>query len=209
MRKGVLLWLLLLSNFLHAQTWEEWTEQQRLKVQRLQEQIVANKVFIDYAQKGYNIVTSGLQTIQDIKGGEFRLHINFFDSLTIVNPRIPVMRRVADIIAGQFRIIKNTKQALAAIRASEQFTASELDYCTKVSDNLLIECLKSIDMLVMLITNGAVSMSDGERIQWIDNLYADMQEKISFTASFSDEMSILALQRLTEQTEINYSKKIK
>jgi len=115
---------------------------------------------------------------------------------------------VAEIIAQQLRIIKAGKQALDFIRESDQFTSDELDYCKKVFDNLLEECIKNIDELLLVITNGQLSMNDDERIKRIEKLYLDMQEKSSFTASFSNEMSVLAMQRLTEQTEIDYSKRI-
>ncbi len=192
-----------------AQTWEEWTRQKKTKIKRLLEQIAANKVYIEYAQKGYKIVTDGLHTIRDIKDGDFRMHLGFFDSLQVVNPKIRNSAKVAAIIASQIRLIKVTKQALDAVRESRQFTNDELDYCKRVFDQLLDECVQHLDELLVVITNGKASMSDDERLQRIDRLYADLQEKSSFTASFSNEMSVLAIQRMTEQTELDYSKRIK
>ena len=209
MKGSVVVILLLLSMGTQAQTGEEWTQQRKLKLQRLQEQIAANYVYIEYMQKGYAIVSGGLQTIRAIKDGEFTLHLHFIDSLRQVNPRIKIMVKVAEIIAGQLRIVNKNKQAIEAVRASEQFTSKEVNYCSRVFDNLLDECLKTINALVMVITSGQVSMSDGERIQRIDQLYIDMQEQEGFTASFSNELGVLAVHRLTERTEINYSKKIR
>ena len=193
----------------YAQTWEEWTRQKKTKIKRLLEQIAANKVYIEYAQKGYKIVTDGLHTIRDIKNGDFRLHLGFIDSLKVVNPKIKDGAKVAAIIAAQLHLLKVTKQAMDAVRESGQFTADELDYCKKVFDNLLDECIKNIDELFFVITSGEASMSDDERIKRVDRLYADMQDKSTFTASFSNEMSVLAIQRLAEQTELDYSKRIK
>jgi hypothetical protein len=172
------------------------------------EQIAANKVYIEYARKGYEIVTDGIHTIRDIKNGEFKLHTGHFDSLKKVNPEIKGWIKVADIMAGQLRIVKAGKQALEVMRESAQFTPDELDYCKKVFDNLLDECIKNIDELFIVITNGKVSMTDAERMNRIEKVYQDMQGKMGFTASFSNEMSVLAVQRLTEQTEVNYSKRI-
>lgn len=172
------------------------------------EQIAANQVYIEYAKKGYRIATDGLHTIRDIKNGDFRLHLGFIDSLKVVNPQIKSWVKVAEIITQQLRIIKASNQAVDFIRESNQFTHDELDYCKKVFDNLLEECIKNIDELLLVITNGQLSMNDDERIKRIEKLYLDMQEKATFTASFSNEMSVLAMQRLTEQTEIEYSKRI-
>jgi hypothetical protein len=149
-----------------------------------------------------------LQTIQNIKKVDFNLHFNFFDSLKKVNPKIKNWAKVADIIAYQIRIIKVTRQTIQDIRETRQFTDNELDYCKGVFDNLLEECLKNIDELVTIITDGTLEMKDDERIQRIDKLYADMQDKYSFTSSFSNEIGILSVQRVSEQVEINMSKKI-
>lgn len=204
----ILLSLFIVSINANSQTWEEWTRQKKTKIKRLLEQIAANQVYIEYAKKGYKIATDGLHTIRDIKNGDFRLHLGFVDSLKIVNPKIKNSVKVADIIAAQLRIIKSTSFALRQMRESQQFTTDEVDYCKKVFDNLLEECLKNIDELFFVVTNGQASMNDEERIRRIDKLYLDMQEKSAFTSSFSNEIGTLAIQRLTEQTEINYSKKI-
>ena len=50
--------------------------------------------------------------------------------------------------------------------------------------------------------------TDDERIKRIDLLYTDMQDKYSFCQSFSEERSVLAMQRLSEQVEILMSKKL-
>lgn len=208
-RAIALIVLISFAGISYSQTWEEWTRQKKTKIKRLLEQITANKVYIEYAQKGYQIVTDGLHTMRDIKDGDFRLHLGFMDSLKIVNPKIKNSTKVAAIMAAQLRLIKVTKQALDAIQKSGQFTNDELDYCKRVFDQLLDECVQHLDELFVVITNGKASMSDDERLQRIDHLFADMQEKSSFTASFTNEMSVLAIQRMTEQTELDYSKRIK
>jgi hypothetical protein len=191
-----------------AQTSEEWTQQKKTQIKYLLQQIAANEVYVQYLEKGYKIAHNGLQTIRDVKKGDFNLHFNFFDSLKKVNPNIKNFAKVAEIIALQLRIIKNTKQTIQDIKETGQFTEEELDYCKSVFDNLLTECIKNIDELVMVITDGKLSMTDDERIGRIDKLYADMQDKYAFTSSFSEETGILSAQRLSEQSEINLSKKI-
>lgn len=209
MRKIILMLCIVgICLYSSAQTWEEWTEQKRTALKRLREQIAANKVYIEYAQKGYRIVTDGLHTIRDIKNGDFVLHLGFIDSLKIVNPRLRNSVKVASIISAQLQILKASNQSLAAVRNSGQFTSDELDHCTRVFDNLLKECMADTDLLLLVVTHGQLSMSDDERLQRIDELYAVMQDKARFTASFSSEMKLLAVQRLNENTEIDYSKRL-
>lgn len=190
----------------YAQTWEEWTQQEQTKIKRLVEQIAANQVYLDYVKKGIRIVTGGLHTIRDIKSGHFKLHFGFIDSLKIVNPTIKGWIKVAAIISEQGRLLQLRKQALNLMRESGEFTVKELRYCQQIYDNLLAECLQDIDELMLVVTNGELSMRDDERMQRIEVIYENMQDKTSFAISFASDLRVLAMQRKVQQTEINYSK---
>jgi hypothetical protein len=65
-----------------------------------------------------------------------------------------------------------------------------------------------VDELYLVITSDELQMTDDERIKRIDQLYTDMQDKYSFYQSFSEECSVLAMQRLSEQVGIIMSKKL-
>lgn len=209
MKKVVLLFILCgLSCFIAAQTTAEWTQQKKTQIRYLLEQIAANKAYIRYIEKGYSIARNGLNIIQRIKQGDFDLHQDFIHSLRQVNPAIRNSAKVAAIIAIQLRIIKNAKTAIKHLTESGGFTASELSYCKTVFDNLLEDCLKSIDELYLVITAGELGMKDAERIQRIDNLYVNMQDKYSFCQSFSSDCSGLAIQRTGERMDIETSKKL-
>lgn len=202
----MLMAFLFVSTFANAQAGAELLQQKQTQKKYLLQQIAALQVFIGYAKKGYTIASKGINTVSNIKKGDFNLHRDFFSSLKNVNPKISSYVKVADIIAFQLRIIKQTKQTLQGIRETKQFTTEELDYCKQVFDNLLDECMKTVDELLLVITSGKLEMKDDERLKRIDNIYSDMQDKYSFCSSFSDEMGLLSMQRLGEQIEINNSK---
>jgi hypothetical protein len=189
-----------------AQTTDEWLNQKSTQKKYLLQQIAALKVYLDYAKKGYNIVTKGINTIRNIKNGDLNLHRDFFNHLQNVNPAISRYAKVADIIAFQLKIIKQAKQSLQQVKETKQFTNAELEYCKQVFDTLLDECLKTVEELILVTTSGELEMKDDERLQRIDALYADMQDKYSFACSFSEDMGLLAVQRIGEQIEINRSK---
>jgi hypothetical protein len=186
----------------------ELLNQKSTQKKYLLQQIAALQVYIGYAQKGYNIVSSGLNTIRDIKKGEFNLHNTFFNSLKSINPKISRYAKVADIISYQVRIIKLVKQTLQSIREANQFTTVEAAYCKKVFDNLLDDCVESIDELLAVITPDKFTMKDNERLTRIDKLYLDMQDKFTFCNVMSEDIGLLALQRMSEKIEINQSKLI-
>lgn len=192
---------------LRAQTQEEWTQQKETAIKRLVEQIIANEVFIDHIKKGIKIVTGGLHAIRNIKDGEFRLHLGFFDSLKIVNPKIKGWVKVGEIVAMQLRIVKVLKESLTSARLSAQFTKLELDYCANVIDQFLYECLQTVDDLILVVTSGKLKLTDDERMQRISQIYLAMMDRFSFACSFGNQMKLLSSQRISTQSELNYLKK--
>jgi hypothetical protein len=190
----------------HAQNWQEWTQQKKTQINYLLQQIAVNKVYLEFAQKGYAIASKGLHSIQGIKNGDLKLHRDFFGSFKTVNPKIRNYVKVADIIAIQVWVIKEVKNSLHRTREMNQLTTEDINYCRTVYDNLLEDCLKNIDELLLVITDEELTMKDDERIRRIDALHADMQNKWSFCASFSGEMDVLSVQRLGEQLEVNRAK---
>ncbi|HEU5163887.1 MAG TPA: hypothetical protein VFU29_00015 [Chitinophagaceae bacterium] len=207
-RIAIIILIAVSSASANSQTLAEWTEQKKTQIDYLLEQIAANKVAIDYVEKGYGIAKVGLSTIQHIKSGDFNLHRDFFGSLEIVNPAIKGYQRVGDIIACQVRIVKVISTTIKNLKESGQFNADELDHSKAVFENLLEECLKNVDELYLVITSGELQMRDDERIKRIDELYKDMLDNYSFCQSFSEECRVLVMQRLKEQIEIIVDKKL-
>ena len=191
-----------------AQTVNEWVNQKFTQKKYLLQQIAALQVYINYAKKGYSIVSGGINTIRDIKKGDLNLHNTFFSSLKTINPKISRYAKVADIISYQVRIIKLARQTLQSIREANQFSIEEIEYCKMVLDAMLDDCIQSITELIEIITPDKLQVTDDERLVRIDKLYLDMQDKFTFSNVMSEDISLLALQRLSEQIEINRSKRI-
>lgn len=198
----------ILQTAASAQIPNEWVNQKSTQKKYLLQQIAALKVYIDYAKKGYNIVSSCVNTIRDIKKGDLSLHNSFFNSLKTINPKIGRYAKVADIISYQVRIIKLVRQTLQSIKEANQFSVEEINYWKKVLDALLDDCVQSISELLDVITPDKLQMTDDERLARIDKLYLDMQDKFTFCNVMSEDIGLLALHRVTEQIEINKSKRI-
>lgn len=208
MKASLIIVIVLCSQTLFAQNWQEWTRQKKTQIKYLQQQIAANKVYIEFLQKGYAITRNGLNAIQHIKDGDLCLHNDFFGSLKAVNPKIKASKKVSAIIALSVKIIRESNTGLQQARMMNQFTGEELNYCSKVFEDLKKDCLHRIDELFALITNRELMMRDDERIKRIGGLYADVQDKYGFCTSFNNEMKLLAVQRIQVQVEIDLSKRI-
>lgn len=165
------------------------------------QQIAANKVYIEYLQKGYRIAKNGLTTISNIKNGHWNLDKDFFAGLHNINPKVKDYAKVADIIALNIRTVKQYKSAMKQARSAELFNNSEIGYFDKVFTSLIDGCMRVTDELTLLIKPNELIMSDDERIKRIDLLYADMQDRYVFVNSFSNDINVMALQRNKELQE--------
>ena len=191
---------------LQAQTYNEWMRQKKTQRKYLLQQIAALQVYIGYAKKGYQLAKEGLTTISAFTKGEFNLHGEFFNLLKTVNPEIRRYVRVADILSLQVKIIQNYNKSFRHITHSGAFTSSELNYIKTVFARLLEDCEKNLDELIALTTNGTLQMQDNERMERIDKLYLDMQDKFTFCRSFANDAQSLAASRLKEQADIQNSR---
>ncbi len=191
-----------LSTGTKAQTFAEWFRQSATQKKYLLQQIAALQVYIGYVQKGYSIAKQGLNTIGDIKHGEFNLHKDYFNSLKTVNPKIKNYSKVADIVLLQVDIIKIYKEAAKQVKQSGSLNAGEISYINDVFERLLDDCTKTIDVLITVTTSGELEMKDDERLKRIDALYSDMQDKYTFVQGFSNEAKLFATSRIREQKDI-------
>jgi hypothetical protein len=172
------------------------------------EKLTQFKKILKDMKDGYQIIHKGYTTIRDISSGNFNLHKNFLDALMDVSPAVKQYKRIADIINYQLQIVKQYKAAFKQFKEDKNFTVQEIDYIGKVYANLFNESVKNLDELAMVITAGKLRMSDDERMQAIDRIYSSIEDQFSFLQDFNSSTSYLSLQRQSEQTEIEMSRKI-
>jgi hypothetical protein len=200
--------MVLCAENLSAQTWAEWFRQKATQKKYLLQQIAALKVYSGYLSKGYSIAKNGLNTIKGIKNVDLLQHTNYFSSLVKVNPKIKRYAKVADIIALQISISKQSAAAIKDFRNNQHFTSTEINYLQSVFNTLLFSCAQNLDELLSIITNGNLQMKDDERIKAIEKLYIDMQDKQQFSRSFINSAAGLSIQRSNEENNIIISKKL-
>lgn len=202
MQKLIIVAMLLINaNFVSAQTFDEWFKQKETQIKYLVEQIGALKAYGEVVNKSYDIAHNGLTNIFDSKGGDYLQHSNYFLSLWKVKPVIKNYSKVVSIlkmkadIERQFQFIKSF--------AKEFLTAKEIGYIIKVYSNLVDECEDLTRELDMVMNNEQLKLKDDERIQRIDKVYLELQDRYEFSQSFSNEIRLLVTNRLKEKNEID------
>ena len=172
------------------------------------EKLAQLKDILSNMKKGYEVVSKGYGTVKDLTEGNFSLHKTFLDGLMEVSPAVRKYRKVSEIIDYQLKLVREYKRALQQYNAAGVFSPKELAYIARVYDNLLKRSLDNLDELAMVVTSGKLRMSDDERITAIDRIHHDMSDKLNFLRSFNNSNSILGLQRVREQHDVNSMRKI-
>ena len=159
------------------------------------------KKILSDMKKGYDILSGGYKAVKDMSEGNFSLHKTFLDALMQVSPIVKNYKRVGDIIDYQFTLIKESRKGIDNIIKNERFSTKEIQYFERVYSNLSRESLRNIDELTSIVTADKLRMSDDERLEAIDKIYEDMQQKVLFLIDFNGSAAVLALQRLKESND--------
>lgn len=194
--------LILFSNNAVAQS--EEAQQLALNVQKLAQ----FKKILSNMKKGYDILNGGYNTVKNLTEGNFKLHETFLDALLKVSPSVKNYKKVADIIRFQKLIISEYKSAYSRVKTNGLMNKGEIDFIGGVYSGLVDKSLNNLEDLTMVVTSGKLRMSDDERIQAIDRIYDDMQEKLVFLRDFNNQTSVVILQREKEQKDAKAMKAI-
>jgi hypothetical protein len=163
---------------------------------------------LDNMYKGYKILSQGYNRIKDIAEGNYNIHQVFLDGLFAINPSVAKYKRIPDIIRYQQLLMKEYRRAFNRFKNDSNLTPDELRYLEKVYDYLIKQSLKNLEELAMIVTANKLRMSDDERIQSIDRIYFDIENKLSFLRYFNNSTQVLVLQRAKEGTDVDAAKKL-
>jgi len=172
------------------------------------EKLAQLKRILSNMKKGYEIVSTGYNTIKDISKVNFNIHQAFLNGLIQVSPAVRKYKKIAEIISYQTQLVKEYKSAFRRFDASNLFNTNEIGYMDNVYTNLFTKSLQNLEELTMVITAGKLRMSDDERINAIDRIYNDIADKLVFLRTFNKENNVLAIQRGREIIDTKVSKKL-
>lgn len=197
--KKLLTILLLITAFgLNAQA-----KQDKVMLQ----QIVLLKTYAGYLQKGYRIAKDGLSFIGRMKSGELNLHTPFFEGLQLVNPRLRDYENVHVIIHLNSQIAA-VKESLEEQLTHDLLFANEKQYLLRVLERVTEAAAGDLEALYDILTDDTITADDAQRIERIDALAKEMEERYVFVRSFSDKTRMLIKARNREQMEAERSREL-
>ncbi len=194
MKKWTIIIIILLSvtvGVQRAQAQAQELEELALDIEKLNQL----RAILQEMYQGYKILTTGYNTIKDIAQGNFSMHKLFLDGLLTVSPTVKKYQRIVDIINSQQTLVTEYKTAMAHFKGLQLFSSADINYLQSVYDNLFYKSLQNLDELLMVITDDKLRASDAERMNAIDRIYKDMEDKLQFLRDFNNRTGLLATQR--------------
>lgn len=177
-----------------AQSIAQDLEQLSLDYQKL----AGLKSILSQMYKGYQIVSTGYNSVKGVAQGNYSLHQAFLDGLMIVSPTVRKYPRVADIINDQAMLVSEYKSSYGSFRRDKHFKPDEISYMTDVYNNLISQSLQNLNDLTMVMADNKLRMSDNERLQAIDRMYATGHEQLVFLRQFNERTQSIGIARARE-----------
>jgi hypothetical protein len=177
-----------------------------LEVQRWQTETIE----LQNAQKVLENAMSQLKLneITDWVQQQENLYQEYYNELWQVKQVIADYDKVKSIIQLQEKIVSEYQSAYALFKQDKNFSASEISYMYNVYSGILNESLKNVDQLLLVINAFVTQMTDGERMNIINNASANMQKNYNDLKQLNNQNIQLSLQRGAENNDIESVKQL-
>jgi len=175
--------------------------QQGKKKKLMAEQVGGIYTYLAAIKGGYSIMHSGLDLAHELKGGTFSLHTNYYTSLEQVNPVVKQDPKGKAIAQLYNELNSRFSAELSWQKKQGMLKPDELAYLQKVSENLIRLADKDLAETTDLLTPGKLQLTDQQRLDRLDKLYASMKDKAAFAASFTAKSRALAQNRQRAKAE--------
>jgi len=182
--------------------------QQSTREKLMAEQIVGYETYLGAIKGGYNIAEKGLNTAHELKNGTFGLHTAYFNSLERVSPAVqnnPKGRAIADM---EQQIVTLFTTEISWQQKEKLLSPAELTYLQNVYAGLLKKCKDDLGELADVLTPGKLQLTDQQRLDRLDKLYAAMKDKLAFAGSFTGKCRKLATGRQQAKQDREQLKKL-
>lgn len=164
-----------------------------LKVQKMQNKTIG----LQNAQKELeNQMTKlKLKQISEWTEKQKEQYQKYFDELQKVKSVIKDYQTVSRMIQMQKRLVDEHTKMWNIIKSDRNFKPSEIQYMEQVYTGILNQSLQNVKQLQTIITSNKTKMSDGKRLEMIDEISIKIQRNYNDLRSFNTENSLLSVSR--------------
>lgn len=177
-----------------------------LKVQRLQNETI----WLQNAQKVLEnkLTELRLTQIADWTERQHQLYADYYQELWQVKSAITYYQRVGELVQQQAALVEAYRRTYRLLRRDGNFTAAELDYMGRVYHGILDESVKSLDLLLLVVSSFTTQMSDGQRLEMIHRVARSLDRLDRDLRAFRDQNIRLSLQRAKERHNLEAVQKL-
>jgi hypothetical protein len=175
-----------------------------LEVQRLQTQTI----WLQDAQKELENTMSQLKLseITDWVQKQKDLYAEYYQELSEVKQIIRDYDKAREIVQLQEKIVSLYQSAFAALKKNPNFQPGEIDYMGLVYTGILSQSLENAGQALLAVNSLVTQMSDGARLEILDNTARSMRKLYSDLQAFNSEAVRLSLQRAAEKNDVQTHK---
>ena len=171
-----------------------------LRVQKMQNKTIT----LQNAQRALEN-TMAKSKLKDISGWmekQRKLYDEYYQELKKVRQSIALLQQVKKIAVEQEEILRAYKTGCHKISEDARYTAQERAYILRVYSGILNESTTHLDRLMMVVNSFNTQMTDGSRMELIAGVAADMARSLSDIRKFSNQNTMLGLQRERASAEL-------
>jgi hypothetical protein len=167
-----------------------------LEVERDRNQVLA----LQNAQKAMENAMSSeeLGDIQTLVQKQEDLYSGYFAELDQVKALLTGFGEVEGIIDKEAQLVGQYRQAYGQFQQDKNFSASELQHMASVYNSILDAAAGNLDRLNLALEPNVTQMTDGQRLQLIDQAGAQMNRNLGDLQQFNRQNSLLSRQRAGE-----------
>ncbi|GGA92965.1 conjugal transfer protein TraI [Puia dinghuensis] len=136
------------------------------------------------------------------------IYTEYFDELKKVKTAISYFHEITGIIDQQSQLVSEYKKAFALIKLDNHFSTAELTYIGNVYSGIISESVKSLDQIIMVLTNFSLQMTDAARLKMIKQASLDIERDTGDLRNFNNQNIQISLQRSRSLQELNAIKSL-
>lgn len=164
-----------------------------LEVQKLQNKTIA----LQNAEKQIENTLSKtkLKEISDWANKQRELYKKYYDELVKVKSAIAPFQKVKHIIERQQELVEEYNHAFSLFKQDSHFSPQEISYMSGVYTGILNESVRNMKELALVINSFSTQMSDGKRLEMIDNIADKIEKNFNVLRGFNSQNIGISLQR--------------
>lgn len=184
------------------------SQAQNAQQKMLMQHVAELQVQLGLVKKGYQIAKDGLNTVSNWTNGEYGLHKDHFNSLLKVNGSVKDSDKRQASWDVYREILREFNHAIHRAQSSSLFVQEEIKYFNDVYEKVMKDCREILDNISMVSSEGAIKMTDDERLARIDEYYDRMLDNYSFAKSFCTDIRVLAEARKRHKEDVEEVRKL-